>query len=401
MENIEITKDIPDVVSFIDDLFNTAIKENASDIHIETTKEFLLIRFREDGDFVIKDKISLEHVSTIITRLKVLARVKIDENKKPQDGKIVYTSSELDITVDIRLSTLPTIYGEKIVMRVLKQDTSMMKIENIWLLDVNLEKAKEVLQSKYGIILVAWPTGSWKSTTLFSVLKDFNPIEYNISTLEDPVEYNIDYVNQSQIKPEIGYTFASGLRSLVRQDPDIIMVWEIRDKETALLSIEAALTGHLVLSTIHTNSAAATIQRLINMGIEPFLIASALKMVISQRLVKKLCPHCKKEHILDENLKTKIKHELKDIMDEEEIEQLHFHKADGCKHCKQSGYSGRLWVHEVLVLWEYIEKNILDIAPVSEIHKTAKDHGMITILQDAILKAALGKTTLEEAFKLI
>ena len=262
INSIKITKEIPDIITFINDLFDEAINQNISDIHIESTKNFLLIRFRQDWDFILKDKISEENISTIITRLKVLAKLKIDEAKKPQDWKIVYTSEKNQETIDIRVSTLPTIYWEKIVMRVLRQDDSMINLNSIWLLEMNLEKVKEVLKSKYGIILVAWPTWSGKSTTLFSILKNFNPLEYNISTLEDPVEYNIDFVNQSQIKPEIWYTFASWLRSLVRQDPDIIMVWEIRDKETASLSIEAALTWHMVLSTIHTNSAPATIQRL-------------------------------------------------------------------------------------------------------------------------------------------
>ncbi|MGE4444092.1 MAG: GspE/PulE family protein [Candidatus Altimarinota bacterium] len=401
IDSIKIKQEIPDVVNYINDLFDNAIKDNVSDIHIETTKDFLIIRYRKDGDFTIHDKISLEHVSTLVTRLKVLAKVKIDENKKPQDGKIVYNSEKEKETIDIRVSTLPTIFGEKVVMRILRQDESLISLDSIGLHDINLEKVKNVLKSKYGIILVAGPTGSGKSTTLFSILKDFNPLEYNISTLEDPVEYNIEYVNQSQIKPEIGYTFASGLRSLVRQDPDIIMVGEIRDKETALLSIEAALTGHLVLSTIHTNSASATIQRLINMGIEPFLIASALKMVISQRLIKKICPHCKKVHHIDEILKSKVRKELSDIMEVDEINELQFYKGAGCSHCKHTGYSGRIGVHEVLVLGDYLEKSVLSMASSSEIHKVATKEGMITILQDAIFKAALGDTTLEEALKLI
>ena len=400
INQIPVTKDIPDIVDFINDLFDSAITQNVSDIHIETNKEYLLIRFRQDWDFVIRQKIAQEHISTIITRLKVLAKVKIDENKKPQDGKIVYHSDKLNQTIDIRTSTLPTIYGEKVVMRVLRQDGANISLDTLGLIDINLEKVREVLKSKYGIILVAGPTGSGKSTTLFSILKNFNPLEYNISTLEDPVEYNIDFVNQSQIKPEIWYTFASGLRSLVRQDPDIIMVWEIRDKETASLSIEAALTWHLVLSTIHTNSASATIQRLINMGIEPFLIASAVKMVISQRLVKRVCPHCKKAHHLDEQLKIKVNNELKDIMDEEEINHLVFYKGSGCEKCKNTGYAGRLWVHEVLVLGNYMEKSILNMDSASEIENIAKNNGMITIVQDALLKAAMWDTTLEEALKL-
>lgn len=401
LDEINIQKEIPDIVIFVNELFDNAITDDISDIHIENTKDFLLIRFRKDWDFLVNNKISLEHVSTIITRLKVLAKVKIDETKKPQDWKIVYISEKTNQTVDIRLSTLPTIYWEKVVMRILKQDSSLINLDNLWLLDMNLEKVKEVLKSKYWIILVAWPTWSWKSTTLFSVLKNFNPLEYNISTLEDPVEYNMEYVNQSQIKPEIWYTFASWLRSLVRQDPDIIMVWEIRDKETALLSIEAALTWHLVLSTIHTNSATATIQRLINMWIEPFLIASALKMIISQRLVKKICPHCKVMHNLDDSLKQKVKNELIDIMDENEIDQLNFYKSTWCEKCKNTWYKWRMWIHEVLVLWEYLEKMILNSASVNEMTKLWKEHWMITIVQDAILKAAMWQTTLDEALKLI
>ncbi|MCP4524186.1 MAG: type II/IV secretion system protein, partial [Candidatus Gracilibacteria bacterium] len=268
-----------------------------SDIHIEPTENFLLLKFRKDGDFMIYDKIHTDNISSIITRLKVLSKIKIDENKKPQDGKIVYYYEKDKQNVDIRLSTLPTNYGEKIVMRILKQDESLTNIEALGLIDVNVLKVKEALKSKYGIMLMAGPTGSGKSTTLFGILKYFNPLEYNISTLEDPIEYNIEYVNQSQVKPEIGYSFSTGLRSLVRQDPDIIMVGEIRDQETAVLAVEAALTGHLVLSTIHTNSATGTVQRLINMGVEPFLLASAIKMVISQRLGKRICSDCKEEHI--------------------------------------------------------------------------------------------------------
>lgn len=401
INKINIKKDVQDVVVYINELFDTAIEKNFSDIHIETTKDFLFIRCRKDWDFEIYDKVSLEHLSTIVTRLKVLAKVKIDENKKPQDWKIVYTSEKTWETIDIRASTLPTIYWEKVVMRVLRQNDSLINLKTIWLFQNNLEKVENVLKSKYGIILVAWPTWSWKSTTLFSILKHFNPLEFNISTLEDPVEYNIDYVNQSQIKPEIWYTFASWLRSLVRQDPDIIMVWEIRDKETALLSIEAALTWHLVLSTIHTNSASATVQRLINMWIEPFLITSSVKMIISQRLVKKICSNCKKEENINENTKEKIKKEFQDIMEQDEINNLTFYKWAWCEKCNNTWYSWRQWVHEVLVLWEYLEKDILNMSPASEIHKVAVKEWMITILQDAILKAAMWETTLDEAFKLI
>ncbi|MCT4617083.1 MAG: GspE/PulE family protein [Candidatus Gracilibacteria bacterium] len=400
LQEIKINSNMGDVIDYVNDMFDEAISHNISDIHIEPTSEYILIRFRQDGEFILKDKLDAVNTSSLITRLKVLAQLKIDENKKPQDGKISYQSERLKQKIDIRLSTLPTNYGEKVALRVLKQDASLTDLEKLGFLDTNLAKIKGVLESKYGIILMAGPTGSGKSTTLFGLLKHFDPLKYNISTLEDPIEYDIDFVNQSQIKPEIGYTFASGLRSLVRQDPDIIMVGEIRDLETSKLSIEAALTGHLVLSTIHTNSASATIQRLTNMDIEPFLIASALKMVISQRLVKKICPHCKAIHNVDENIKNKIKEELADIIDPDEVDQIDFYKGTGCEECNGTGYKGRMGVHEVLVLDEALEKSILSKAPAQEIEKIARGEGMTTIVQDAILKAAMGETTVEEALKL-
>ena len=394
-------RDIGDVVSYIANVFSQAINMWASDIHIEPSEEFLLIRFRLDGDFILIDKVDRENISAIVTRLKVLSRIKIDENKKPQDWKIVYFHEKLNQNIDIRLSTLPTSFWEKVVMRILKQDEGLTNIEALWLIDVNLEKVREALKSTYGIILVAGPTGSGKSTTLFGVLKNFNPLDYNISTLEDPIEYNIDFVNQSQVRPDIDYTFASGLRSLVRQDPDIIMVGEIRDKETATLAVEAALTGHLVLSTIHTNSAAGTIQRLINMGVEPFLLASAMKMVISQRLGKRICSKCKEAYQMDDKLKAKVKKFLIDIMDESDIDAIQFMKWAGCDACNGTGYKGRLGFHEVLILGEYLEKMMLEEASANEMKKVAIEHGMITIVQDALLKAALGDTTVEEALKLI
>lgn len=400
VSQIKIKKNIGDIIDYVNKIFDDAISKKASDIHIEPTNEFILVRFRIDGDFILYDKISNENTSWLITRFKVLARLKIDENKKPQDWKISYESELLKEEIDIRASTLPTKYWEKIVLRILRQDDSISSIKSLGLLETNYDKVVKILKKKHWIILVAWPTWSWKSTSLFAILKDFNPLEYNISTLEDPIEYDIDFVNQSQIKPEIWYTFASGLRSIVRQDPDIIMVWEIRDRETAKLSIEAALTGHLVLSTIHTNSASATIQRLINMGIEPFLVSSALNMVVSQRLVKKICPHCKKEHHIDESMRNKIKEELKNIVSEEEIDNVIFYAGEWCEKCSWTWYKSRIAVHEVLVIDEKIEEWILNQIPSSEMQNLAKQDWMITIVQDALLKAVFWETTPEEAFKL-
>ena len=401
IKDMETKVSVGDTVAYVASIFKHALEFGASDIHIEPQEKFLLIRFRQDGDFHLFDKIWRENVSAIVTRLKVLSRIKIDENKKPQDGKIVYHDEETDTNIDIRLSTLPTTYGEKVVMRILKQDENLTNIEALGLIDVNLEKVREALKSKYGIMLVAWPTGSGKSTTLFGILKNFNPLELNISTLEDPIEYDIEYVNQSQVHPAINYTFATGLRSLVRQDPDIIMVGEIRDKETATLAVEAALTGHLVLSTIHTNSATATIQRMINMGVEPFLLTSALKMIISQRLGKRLCQHCKVPEKLSDLKKNKIKKILTNIMEADEIDKIVFYVGKGCDKCHWNGYKGRLWIHEVLIFEEYLEPMILSQESATSMTKAAVENGMITIVQDAILKAALGETTIEEAFKLI
>ena len=396
-----LKNNIWDIVAYVGGLFKKAIDFDASDIHIEPMEHFMLIRFRQDWDFHLIDKIGRDNISSIVTRLKVLSKIKIDENKKPQDGKIVYHNEETDKNIDIRLSTLPTNYGEKVVMRILKQDENLTNIEALWLIDVNLEKVREALKSKYWIMLVAGPTGSGKSTTLFGILKNFNPLEYNISTLEDPIEYDIEYVNQSQVHPGINYTFASGLRSLVRQDPDIIMVWEIRDKETATLAVEAALTGHLVLSTIHTNSATWTIQRMINMGVEPFLLASAMKMVISQRLAKRICKKCMIEETFLDIKKAKIKKFLLPIMDEAEIDKLIFHKWTWCEACHGTWYKWRLGIHEVLILEDYMEPLILERESSNNMAKEAEKNGMINIVQDGILKAALGETTIEEAFKLI
>ncbi len=401
IDALKVKRDIWDIVDYINKMFTNAIDLWASDIHIEPTEFFLLIRFRKDGDFLLYDKLHVENISWMITRLKVLSKIKIDENKKPQDGKIVYMYEKESLNVDIRLSTLPTNYWEKIVMRILKQDESLINIEALWLIDVNLEKVRESLNSTYWIILVAWPTGSWKTTTLFGILKNFNPLEYNIETLEDPVEYNIEYVNQSQVKPEIWYTFSTWLRSLVRQDPDIIMVWEIRDKETAILAVEAALTWHLVLSTIHTNSAAATVQRLINMWVEPFLLASAMKMVISQRLWKKICPECKEVDVLKDIEKRKVWEILGPIIEKSELENVVFYHGKWCEKCWFTWYRWRMWFHEVLVVWEFMEPLIIEKESANVMRDAAIKHWMITITQDALLKAVLWETTVEEALKLI
>jgi len=401
INEIKVRKNLWDTINYIDSIFNEAVKIEASDIHIEPLKNSLLIRFRQDWDFQIYDKIDRDNISAIITRLKVLAKVKIDENKKPQDGKIVFYYEKEDMNIDIRFSSLPTTYWEKIVMRILKPDDNLTSVEALWLIDINLEKVREALKSKYWIILVSWPTGSWKSTTLFWILKNYNPLEYNISTLEDPIEYDIEYVHQSQVKPQIWYTFAAWLKSLVRQDPDIIMVGEIRDEETATLAVEAALTGHLVVSTIHTNSAPWTVQRLINMWVEPFLLSSAMKMIISQRLWKRICKFCKEEYKPTEAETKMIEEHLLPIAAEDSVDQITFYHWAGCEKCSWSGYKWRLWIHEVLIIEDYLEPMILAKKSANEMKEEAIKHWMITIVQDWLIKATFWDTTVEEALKLI
>lgn len=393
--------DLGDIVAYTNSLFDHALEEQASDIHLEPSKEFVMTRFRVSGDFIYINKITHEEYNKLISRLKIMAELRIDEKNKPQDGKISYFSEKWNEQIDIRMSVLPLVEGEKVVMRILRQDTSLLSLDKLDFIDDNLEKIKRSLGSRYGLILVAGPTGSGKSTTLFSMLKSFNPLQFNISTLEDPVEYNIPFINQSQVKPQIGFDFAAGLRSMVRQDPDIIMVGEIRDKETAMLAIEAALTGHLVLSTIHTNSAASTIQRLINMDVEPFLIASALKMVISQRLVKRLCPHCHGSKLnTDPIIQSRVEQELGSLFGEE-LSQAEFSYPVGCKQCDNTGFKGRIGVHEVLTMEEALNPLILNKTSAQEIEWKARELGMLTIVQDSLIKSIGGLTSIEESLQLL
>jgi type IV pilus assembly protein PilB len=399
--SVPVANDLGDIIAYTNGLFDHAITLRASDVHIEPNRDCVNIRFRSSGDFVFVDKVSMEEYAKLLSRIKILSNLRIDEKQRPQDGKISYTSEANEETIDIRVSVLPLVEGEKVVMRILRQDTSLLALDKLNFSDTNMARIHSSLESKYGLILVAGPTGSGKSTTLFSMLKHFNPLEYNISTLEDPVEYNIQYINQSQVKPNIGYTFVEGLRSLVRQDPDIIMVGEIRDKETAMLAIEAALTGHLVLSTIHTNSAAGTIQRLVNMGVEPFLISSALKMIISQRLVKRMCPHCKKEWKIENPLTLKkVEDEIGHFFDES-IEYIDFFKPIWCDKCWDTGYKWRIGVHEVLTMSEEYNTLIMSNSSENDIDLKARELGMISIVQDAIIKSISGDTSIDESLQLI
>jgi type IV pilus assembly protein PilB len=400
-----ITEEAP-VSRIVDIIISHAVEGKASDIHIEPSEDELRVRYRLDGvlhnSLVLPGKIS----SAIISRIKILSDLKIDETRKPQDGRFRFNMSGggLEKSVDLRVSTFPTVNGEKVVMRVLDTSSDIGSLENLGVWGKGLEVIKENIKKPFGIILITGPTGSGKSTTLYAILKILNKEGVNIVTLEDPVEYFMPGINQSQIQAEIGYTFATGLRTILRQDPDIIMVGEVRDRETAELATHAALTGHLVLSTLHTNNSIGVIPRLIDMGIEPFLISSALNVAVGQRLVRRICDYCKKEIKLTAGVEELIKEELENIPENQKsdlnVEKgFKLFKGEGCKKCKQTGSSGRVGIYEVLYMTPELESVISSKITESEISKEAKRQGMITMKQDGIIKSLRGITTVEEVLR--
>jgi len=406
-ENIkEITGEAP-VSKIVNIILTHAIEGKASDIHIEPNEEELRVRYRLDGtlhnSLILPKKIT----PAVASRIKILADLKIDETRKPQDGRFRFNISkenDLGKSVDLRVSTFPTVNGEKIVMRILDTSSDISTLESLGIWKKGLHIINENIKKPFGIILVTGPTGSGKSTTLYAMMKILNKEGVNVVTLEDPVEYFMPGINQSQVRPEIEYTFASGLRSILRQDPDIIMVGEIRDRETAELTTHAALTGHLVLSTLHTNNAIGVIPRLIDMGVEPFLISSSLNIAIAQRLVKKICDHCKEEIPVSLSMEKIIREDLEKISDDQKKDlntkdKLKLFRGKGCKECKQSGFSGRVGIYEVLLMTPELESvmssNISDV----EITKEAERQNMITMKQDGIMKALAGMTTIEEVLR--
>ncbi len=386
------------IIDFIDSMFKTAIDLGASDIHIEPKEDGLTIRFRVDGEFVPYKSLEKEIKQQLVTRIKILAGLKIDENRLPQDGKAVFPGA-VD-KVDLRVSILPVVFGEKVVIRILKKSVGKLTFKDLGIVGVAGEKVERALLSTYGIVLTTGPTGSGKSTTLYALLSTFNPDEVNISTLEDPVEYNMKGVNQSQINADIGFDFPEGLRSLLRQDPDIIMVGEIRDKKTAQLAIESALTGHLVVSTLHTNDAATTVQRLVDMGVEPFLIASSMRVIIAQRLVRRICTYCRVPIKIQGDARLHVLEEIGSLLDKD-VDQIPFFQAKGCAKCNQ-GYKGRIGVYEVLDMSPDIQTLILkEGVDSNQIANLARKEGMLTLIQDGLIKAAAGATTIEEVYRVI
>lgn len=391
-----ITKDDDEnIISFINDLFLNALKKWASDIHLEPTQADIRIRFRVDGVFVNYKNLELKKLDSLIARIKIMAYLRLDEHRLPQDWKINFNLFGWK-SVDLRISIIPTIYWEKVVIRLLKKENKPPELKDLWILPYNMVKIKKHLANSHWMILAVWPTWSWKSTTLFSILSQFDAEQNNISTLEDPVEYRIPWVNHTQINPSIWFNFSDWLRSLLRQDPDIIMVWEIRDAETAKLAIEASITGHLVFSTLHTNSASHTIWRLLNLWIDPLLLSSSLSMIISQRLVRKLCSSCKEEYVADENVKNTMIWKIGRYMKNKDEVKLFKHKEWWCENCNHTWYKWRLWIYEILEMNEKIENLLLKNASRNQIEIQAIWDWMVTISEDAFLKVLLWETSLEE-----
>ncbi|MDC0506096.1 GspE/PulE family protein [Candidatus Gracilibacteria bacterium] len=389
-----------DMIGEVGDVFLNAMQKRASDIHIEPREKDVRIRFRVDGNFVNYKTLGLEHKDSIIARIKIMGYLRIDEHRLPQDGKISYKLFGSK-SVDMRVSVIPTIYGEKCVIRILKKDDKPPVLKDLGILPYNMVKIKKHLNDSYGMILAVGPTGSGKSTTLFSLLSQYDAEDNNIATLEDPVEYRIPGVNHTQINPAIKFTFAKGLRSLLRQDPDIIMVGEIRDDETAKLAIEASITGHMVFSTLHTNSAAHTIQRLVNLGVDPLLISSSLRAVVSQRLARKLCPHCKTQYGPEPKIKKFIMGKVGKYIKTREDMKLFKAKEGGCDKCNSTGYKGRIGLYEVMEMSDKIEALMLKNASRLQLEIQAIGDGMVTIKEDALIKVVLGDTSLEEVLSVL
>ncbi|EKD56538.1 MAG: hypothetical protein ACD_58C00152G0003 [uncultured bacterium] len=397
LENVITSGIIPKIVAAI---IYYGVKSEASDIHLEPNESDFSLRFRIDGMLKNIVKMPIELHAPVISRIKIISKLKIDEQRIPQDGRFDVVAIKKEI--DLRVSTFPTVHGEKIVMRILDKSGGIKKIEDLGFTGSNLEKINSNINKPHGIIMATGPTGSGKSTTLYAILNKINRPEVNIVTLEDPVEYDIPGVNQCQIKPKIGFSFAEGLRSILRQDPDVIMVGEIRDTETASMSTHAALTGHLVLTSLHTNDAAGALPRLVNMGVEPFLITSSINCIIAQRLVRKICPDCKAEYNPPEPVIKDIKDELANSKNDEVLmhvnEPLKFYKGKGCKSCT-NGYKGRMGIYEVLLVSGEIENLAVHKEPASKILEKAVEEGMITMKQDGIIKAINGLTTLDEVLR--
>lgn len=403
-----LAQDLP-IVKIVDTMLEYAILEKASDIHIEPAEKEVGVRYRIDG--VLRNVMTLPKATHagVTARIKILSNLKLDEHRLPQDGRFKIKAPEYQVS--FRVSILPTFDGEKIVLRLLPDQTQQLTLEQLGFEPQTLEIVKNNISKPHGMILVTGPTGSGKTTTLYSMIGILNKPEVNISTIEDPIEYRMPGITQSQVQPKVGFTFALGLRSLLRQDPNIIMVGEIRDIETAEIAINAAMTGHLVLSTLHTNDAVTSIPRLIDMKIPTFLLASTLNIIIAQRLIRKICKNCIESYKLDKQTldelekqfniaeleKTLIKRGF--LTAKQNLKSILFYRGKGCQECGNTGYKGRIGIYEALLNDEKISALILKKATHEELAEAAYDQGMITMLQDGFIKAKTGLTTIEEILR--
>jgi len=385
-EQLEISN--APIVRLINSTIQQAIDMKASDIHIEPYTEDIRIRFRIDGDLQEIMRLSKNILSPLVTRIKIIGKMDIAEKRIPQDGRVEFNINNK--IIDIRISTIPTVHGEKIVLRLLDRENFLMAKEELGFTQRNMDLFEKLLKQPYGMLLIAGPTGSGKTTTLYAILKELNTIEKNIITIEDPVEYKMEGINQVQINPKTGLTFASGLRSILRQDPDIIMVGEIRDTETAQIAVRAAITGHLVLSTLHTNDSPSSIIRMIDMGVEPYLVSSAVIGVISQRLVKSLCDNCKTPY--------EASYSEKLLLGKNPDESLTLYKPKGCNRCN-NGYTGRRAIHEIMIVDENMRRIINEGRNVDEIRISAIESGMITLMENSVDLVLQGITSIDEILK--
>ncbi|MFA5029259.1 MAG: ATPase, T2SS/T4P/T4SS family [Patescibacteria group bacterium] len=404
----DLAQDLP-IVRIVDTMLEYAILEKASDIHIEPAEKEVNVRYRIDG--VLKNVMTLPKNTHpgVIARIKILSNLKLDEHRLPQDGRFKIKTQ--DYQVSFRVSILPTFDGEKVVLRLLPDQTQQLSLEQLGFQPNSLEVIKKNIAKPHGMILVTGPTGSGKTTTLYTILGVLNKPEVNISTVEDPIEYRVQGINQSQVQPKIGFTFAAGLRALLRQDPNIIMVGEIRDIETAEISINAAMTGHLVLSTLHTNDAVTAIPRLIDMKVPTFLIASTLNLVVAQRLVRKICKNCIESYKLDKKTIEELEKQFnlekleKNLIQQgylnakQSIKSVLFYRGKGCQQCGSTGYKGRIGIYETLEINEKIGQLIISKASRDELERAALENGMTTLLQDGFIKAKSGTTTIEEVLR--
>lgn len=385
----------------VDKLFADAIKLWASDIHIEPDEDSLKIRFRIDWKLAQYKNLKADLAAPIVAKIKVLWSLKIDERRLPQDWKANYLDKVSKQNIDLRINVIPTVFWEKIAIRLLKKENEWVDLRTIWILPMNMIKIKKHLADTFWLCLVVWPTWSWKSTTLYAMISVFDTEDKNISTLEDPVEYRIKWANHTQINPQIWFNFADWLRSLLRQDPDIIMVWEIRDSETAKLAVEASITWHIVFSTLHANSSVNTIQRLANLWVDPLLITSSLKLVISQRLVRKLCNNCKVSYSPEDVVKQKVVKRIWKFISN--TDEMVFYRAKEwwCEKCSWKGYKWRTGLYEILEMTEWLERLIIAWASKTQLEIQAIWDWMITIRDDALIKVVLWEISIEEVLTVL